>query len=418
MTAIARKSLLVILKLAVLAAVIYYAARIVKLNDELLVVTPREHPPVRLLDAGGAAHAFASGARLPIVEESAGGAGVIVATANGARLFVAHEQVSGPQAVFQRIPGVRSLFRTLDWPLVGTALLLLGVPNILIGVRWLILLRACDVHIPFTIGLRLHFLGLFFNTFMPGGAGGDVIKAFAVVPYTHRAAEAVSTIIVDRVIGFAVLVIFPAATLVLVSGKAAALAPTLLMIIAALTALALLYFSEPVRRALRWEKLRARLWGHAIITRVDEAIYGLRRRKRYLLAALSLSLGFQLVAMFAMQLAGRAIGMHDAKYHHFLIYGPIGLMFNALPISFGGVGLMEGAFLTLFSEAGVATPAQGCMLAVVYRLLTIIWTLPGGLFALTGTGRLQTPPAHTTLESIEAAPQAGVSARDAEAASA
>ncbi len=416
MTAIARKSLLIVLKLAVLSGVIYYASRMVKLDDELLVATAKNAPPVRLVDAAGAAHEFKSGARLAIVEEPPTSAAITVATPDGTRLSVATEQISGSEPTFQRVPGVRSLFRTLHWPLVGIALLLLGVPNILIGVRWLILLRACEVHIPIWNTLRLHFLGLFFNTFMPGGAGGDVIKAFAITSHTHRAAEAVSTIVVDRVVGFVVLILYPALTLALVSGKAASLAPTLLLIIAALAAVSLLYFSEPVRRALRWNALRARLPGHTIITRVDEAIYGLRRRKRYLVAALALSFGFQLVAMLAMQLAARAIGMSEAKYYHFLIYGPIGLMFNALPISFGGVGLMEGAFLTLFSEAGVATPAQGCMLAVVYRLLTIIWTLPGGLFALTGTGRVHTPHEIATLADVVASEEESIGDREAASA--
>jgi hypothetical protein len=81
-------------------------------------------------------------------------------------------------------------------------------------------------------------------------------------------------------------------------------------------------------------------------------------------------------------LAGGALGIHRARFTHYVAFVPIGYLANAIPISFGGVGLMEGAFLKLFRDAGVATATQGFMLGVLGRIIVLLWSLLGAISAL------------------------------------
>src|SRR5262249_13871104 len=76
--------------------------------------------------------------------------------------------------------------------------------------RWYFLVRAQDL--PFTLpdALRLGFIGFFFNTFMPGSVGGDVIKAAFVAREQSRRTVAVATVIMDRAIALWALVWFVA----------------------------------------------------------------------------------------------------------------------------------------------------------------------------------------------------------------
>jgi len=66
----------------------------------------------------------------------------------------------------------------------------------------------------------------------------------------------------------------------------------------------------------------------------------------------------------------------------YLFIVPVGMLANALPISFGGLGLMEGAFMKLFGEGGLASATEALALGLMTRLLIVLWALPGGLCAL------------------------------------
>ena len=64
------------------------------------------------------------------------------------------------------------------------------VAQIIVGLRWWLLLRSQSIFIPFFSAVRLHFLGLFYNNCMPGAVGGDLIRAWYVTTHTDKKLEA------------------------------------------------------------------------------------------------------------------------------------------------------------------------------------------------------------------------------------
>ncbi|MFO0823692.1 MAG: lysylphosphatidylglycerol synthase transmembrane domain-containing protein [Gemmataceae bacterium] len=79
-------------------------------------------------------------------------------------------------------------------------------------VRWFVLVRGLDL--PFTLGnaFRLGLVGAFYNAFLPGSVGGDLVKAFYIAKDTPgRRASAVATVIADRLVGLFGLIWFSAA---------------------------------------------------------------------------------------------------------------------------------------------------------------------------------------------------------------
>jgi glycosyltransferase 2 family protein len=81
------------------------------------------------------------------------------------------------------------------------AFLLCAVGNFICWVRWFVLVRAQELPFTFVNGMRLGMVGFFFNTFMPGSVGGDIIKATFIAREQSRRAFAVGSVIIDRVIG-------------------------------------------------------------------------------------------------------------------------------------------------------------------------------------------------------------------------
>ena len=72
------------------------------------------------------------------------------------------------------------------WPdlLIGTAFSFCGL---FAGViRWHRLLHGYTIPLPFKKVFKMLFIGQFFNAFMPGSCGGDVVRAFYVCPANPR----------------------------------------------------------------------------------------------------------------------------------------------------------------------------------------------------------------------------------------
>ncbi|MGQ0604843.1 MAG: lysylphosphatidylglycerol synthase transmembrane domain-containing protein, partial [Anaerolineales bacterium] len=83
--------------------------------------------------------------------------------------------------------------------------LLLGQAGIVIrAYRWKVLLDAVGARVPFRRAVYLYFVGAFFNTFLPTGFGGDVVRTLEAGPGT-QSSQAAGTIVVDRLTGFIML---------------------------------------------------------------------------------------------------------------------------------------------------------------------------------------------------------------------
>jgi uncharacterized protein (TIRG00374 family) len=82
-----------------------------------------------------------------------------------------------------------------------------GVVEFLAAFRWYILLRVQGVHLPaWRVGALL-MLGIFFNMFMPGGTGGDVLKIFYLIKeIPKKKAAGLLAVLMDRLIGLLALI--------------------------------------------------------------------------------------------------------------------------------------------------------------------------------------------------------------------
>lgn len=79
-------------------------------------------------------------------------------------------------------------------------------------VRWQVLLQGLGVETPYSRLLRLYFIGNFFNSFLPSGFGGDVVRA--VEAWQAMPADvAAGTVIMDRLSGLMMLFVMALAAL-------------------------------------------------------------------------------------------------------------------------------------------------------------------------------------------------------------
>src|SRR6202012_5268834 len=110
--------------------------------------------------------------------------------------------------------GPRDLRQTLctAHPTALVLSLVLMCLTILIGVvRWRMVLEAQGLHLSWRRATGISFVAHFFNSFLLGSTGGDLIKAYYAARETHhKKTEAVVTVFIDRLIGLWALLLFAA----------------------------------------------------------------------------------------------------------------------------------------------------------------------------------------------------------------
>ncbi len=290
--------------------------------------------------------------------------------------------------------------------LLIAALVCFALPQFILALRWWYLLRILEIDVSLWEGVRLTFLGLFFNYVVPGTVSGDLVKAYYVHKHTPRKAAVLVSVFVDRAVGLLQFAILPAMVIAVLSATAGwndrlYVPAVVVAVVAALVAASLaLLLSPGLRAALRLRKLLSRLPLQHHIAVIGQAAALYRRRAVALAKALGITFGGQVFFIAAIMLAGKSLGIPVAWYQYFL-YVPLIYIIAAVPISPGGLGLAETFYVTFFTAVG-AGASEMLALAVVARLVPMLYSLPGVVVAMRGPKL----PARERMEAELAVPQA------------
>ncbi len=288
----------------------------------------------------------------------------------------------------QRIrKGFLSVLKDIRWPLLTLGWAGFVVPVLIIAVRWRMLLRVQDIHISTWEAVRLTFLGYFFNSVVPGTVGGDLVKAYYVSRHTHRKIAAVLATFVDRVLGLAELAILAGVMCgaVLLFGLAAfstmqtpliALGAALLLTAVVLT----LLLSKRCRRVLRLQRLYGKLPIARHVEEIGRAAAIFRENFPVMLRAVMITFLAHIFWVGSIALIGASLSLNVPWYTYF-VYVPLIYIIGAVPLTPGGVGLVEKLFVVFFAPVN---PTLVLALALFARLIPVFWSLPGAWVAVTG----------------------------------
>src|SRR5213595_539568 len=97
--------------------------------------------------------------------------------------------------------------RNAEYRWVLMAMLAYLVVEAAAAFRWHVLLKVQNIHLSVPRLTGLFFIGLFYNQFLPGGTGGDIIKSYYLLKETpDKKAGALLAVVFDRFIGLVALV--------------------------------------------------------------------------------------------------------------------------------------------------------------------------------------------------------------------
>ncbi|MEK2646351.1 lysylphosphatidylglycerol synthase transmembrane domain-containing protein [Bdellovibrio sp. BCCA] len=263
--------------------------------------------------------------------------------------------------------------------------------------RWRILIRSqgMTAH-PWSV-FKLSLIGTFFNFAMPGGVGGDVIKAYYFTRENPGSkVVAVTSVLMDRVLGLFAMVLLALVVMVYDINhimKTPALL-TLLWFIAGLfvafvIALSLI-FSQKVYQNGGLKRLINKLPLSEKFMKLYESmhLYG-KDGKRFLLV-IFLSLVSQACAITFLYLAGSMAGFNDVPAKTYFLVAPLGFMATAIPISPAGVGVGQAAFYFLFNLYTGHPSEIGPTSITAFQVGTFLMSLWGAFFYLRRKDRVET----------------------------
>lgn len=332
------------------------------------------------------------GQRLRLVELSEEQNTVTVEEPGGGRTTLPAQMIVTDQEGEPRIDyGLGTAWRQSRKAFLLLALAVFAPVTFLQSFRFQLMFRAQDIEISYWEAIKLCFAGNFLNWATPiGSTAGDVFKAYHVTRHTEHKTEALTTILLDRIIGLGTLLL-----LVGIAIEVGAEDPLLRKLghlinagIVAGIVFVLLFFSEKVRERWLPRGLVSRLPFEQQIRRIDAATRRLLRHIPCLAGAIlcTLTLQFCCLSSFALSAYALQMNFEDSKVFDYYACIGSGVVVAAVPISFQGLGTSEAVYRQ-FMLGTHGTLSQILCMAMAVRLIHLCWSLPGALVALTGAYR-------------------------------
>lgn len=271
-------------------------------------------------------------------------------------------------------PGdLRDTFRDADPWLFAAAAALMFVVQLLVAIKWLLLLRARDVHAPFARVARLYCVGNLLSNVLPTAVGGDVYRIYRMQRESDaRAADVTMSVLYERATGYGAMTCLGALGAAFHYGN---LAIGLLTLATGASAAGLLAVFLP------------RMPFPAV--RNNHMLRNLLAHRRELMAVYQMSvfsIGVQALYISTIALSGRALGIEVSWWYWAFVTWVVALAL-LLPVTLGGLGVRESSYSALLERAG-ASHVQGASAGFALGLLLIL-TNAFGLLLVETYERLQ-----------------------------
>jgi len=307
----------------------------------------------------------------------------------------------------QRWANLKQIFGEMNLWFFAGALVVFVFCQALIGLRWWILLRTQSVFIPFWAAVRLHFLGTFYNNFMPGSVGGDLVRAWYVKKHSDRWFQAALSVFVDRAVGLAsTLAIAIFFYILFLRGRGiqftaggrgfidTASKYKWIFFGVALGAAAipvLLSSHNKGRKLLAKSWLKIRTLGIKLARKLKDSIVLYSRKPLSILTAFGLTVFLQMVTITGFWFLGVNLGVNvSLKYYY--VFFTLTWVLGAVPVSIGGAVVVEFMLAFLFIKFAGAGEEAASALALCQRAVWMIASLPGGAIHLLGAHLPDTTP--------------------------
>jgi len=252
------------------------------------------------------------------------------------------------------------------------------------SLRWQTILKSKHIRLPYWRLVYFYLVGIFFSSFLPTSVGGDFARVVAVAAETDRRADAFASVIVERFLGFFVLLPVALFSLPFVRHEISEwkLLAVVGLVAIAVFVVAYLMLLRPVakRFAMLIDPVLGMLGRFRARERLEkayEAIVDYSRFRGTILVAFGLSLIARLLWIASCYLVAQSLEIR-LSFMALLLVVPVVEILRMIPISISGLGVREAAFVGMLRQFGVED-SRGFTLAVIIYVIFFLFGILGGI---------------------------------------
>lgn len=279
------------------------------------------------------------------------------------------------------------LFSTQSLLPLSLAILCLALSNFTACLQWKLLLERQGVNLKYGHLLKLYYVGLFFNNFMPGNVGGDIKKVYDIRMQGGQdsVGAGLTATFFDRLFGLFFVTLFTLGMGLLFfmhdDAQRAFMWPSVWIF---LGFCALLGGLCSRRLGKLGQKIFSRILPQSINSRLEHMFNRFQnfQSKKLMAQITGISAVTQSLRIFVHFFCGIAIGV-DLSISWYFYYIPLVAIVSALPISIGGFGPREFLAQSLFARAGVPS-LESVVIQLLAYFVSLLLSLFGGFAFLLG----------------------------------
>ncbi|MDI6783586.1 MAG: lysylphosphatidylglycerol synthase transmembrane domain-containing protein [bacterium] len=291
------------------------------------------------------------------------------------------------------------------WGYIILALCIYIGGQILNSYKWALLIETKAIEIPFSKVVGYYFMGMYFNLFLPSIVGGDIPRGYYLYkdygsgsksePDTPglTIVESLSTVMMQRVTGVFALIIIASITYffffyhhpVLEIATRTYLTSVFIFLLAGtvLGIAVMLKFKPKIVDKSRFPWIHEAPKGPSGTETKSQFKIFLNDIGSYLhypklfSYVILLSFVFQLLNIFVNIIIGAALHVTTVPLSYYYVAMPIIALLAAIPISFNGMGVREGAYVFFLGLVGI-DESVAFSFALLWLFIVIVSSLLGG----------------------------------------
>ncbi|MEY2542518.1 MAG: glycosyltransferase 2 family protein [Verrucomicrobiota bacterium] len=286
---------------------------------------------------------------------------------------------------------MKEALQSADYRWVGAGVLAYVTVEIAAAIRWQILLQVQKIRLSFSRVSGLFLIGMFYNQFLPGGTGGDIVKSYLLWKETEKKTGGLLAVVFDRLIGLVALVTITGVLVILrfhwlsQTPETRRLLWILLLLLS--SSIAGLLTSFVISGFNLFYLLPHKFPGREKLIEIAAAYHLYARHWFATLLAFGASLVAHLATFTTFLCVAYALHAEDVrqtppvptKAVDFFAVMPIERTITALPISFAGVGLREKILQIMLNNLCGVTIEKAKLIGSLSFLIILVCSAPGGI---------------------------------------
>lgn len=277
------------------------------------------------------------------------------------------------------------LWSSVNWVLVAVSIAVALLQNVVSALKWQVVVVAKRLRGSVYELLKFLYVGRLYNLILPTSMGGDVVRVYRLGKLNENMERGAASVFVDRFTGMLLLLVLAGIAVVFsVRGFSELFLLGLLFVF--VVTLVLGWGAVDPRFAGLLDGFAGRLDNDLAKKMAEKfrafqtSIRDLRGNRRFFVGIMGYSVLFYAFAVMNVWTSALAFDW-NVRLLDMIIAVPLIMLVMNLPVSIGGLGLMEASYTVGFELLGYSAEL-GLATALLMRAKTLIDALVGGVFEL------------------------------------